>query len=1100
MASNGHLDPQLPSQTHKIQPLLHHQQQYPRFESEPDSPLPSSLNPASVSPSAYDAPADKVTQLQQQQHPSIASNSVGHVDSLSDSLASLDASPKGSEAGTRAGSEAGAGSESGLAPGSVPAPVSRSSSPPAVYPSYVANLHELSAASMQYFPTFSASPAKLDHLQNLMSTLHKIMSDQSFAMGDLKAQVDEIQDVLSRVSSKKDDMTTEERQILQNAQMMKDLAKEVVSSNPAPNLGTGIEDQEVSTDNTQPEVPQLTLAMLSSRGLTEPTETPPPTATTPPPGLAFQPGYLRHRSSTTSFVSSTYSDRQYTQDGEEHPSRPSSVASSYRNQHRKKSRRQSMRQLEPLNSKRSSQVDQESNEAFDRICSLLTELITDASTAVSTAPEGSQQVFSMVLPPIEPLVPSDSESSSDSASDEEDAEDTNSIGGDNEDETEKKRSRIRPEIVPRSKAKEVEVELEPEDRYRTGITPRLEKSTKRLSSLFMELQNTPAIQDAAPKDDYGRRRQYSDVSHIDRDFVKERVMRRPRHSISSVSISSARSSRPSSMYLSSRPTENAEGHDSCESAPDSPLLGRRPRHRDSMSSLRSEPMVRRMTMESEVHKGVDAELDRTVETIDGLTRDLVAVATHQNLMQIRLQKTLQFQKEQVQLIERAHSTKEAVTPASASVSASVDEQTVSAESRTEPSSSETLSDQQDPLADLSKSLKQVAVSVRKVIASSAKKNTRTAAGETRSEGLDNTGFSRRDFSRYFQELEKVAALGSRFGFGKEDKDGIENETLFNTQDQAEQQGLASSTFKGSSKSPSCRNSTATLVGDELGFSLEEQPKVAHLDDSEFAQEKSLTTRSRSDSSTFAPPELEDFAAQCRLLTKALVLPFIQLTHHAMTSQDSVLALNPRSVQDLDSTLNIVEDLESTLKSTSSSVCGTRSPNSGRSSRSTSPMTSASRSRRDSSQASVLSHWSSHNSESRGQDSVFKSHGELPSDVVVKAKAFFSTGLYLLHLLYWTVLFVVGTIVLDPWLAENAGQQVVRIVDDVRDTIGKDGHSSRRPRLQQQQQQQPQWKRVGPAGSGAVPSESRRTLGTIQSSAAWAVAPRHSDVDVRRKSM
>jgi len=771
-----------------------------------------------------------------------------------------------------------------------------------------------------------------------------------------------------------------------------------------------------------------------------------------------------------------------------------------------------MRQLEPLNSKRSSQVDQESNQAFDRICSLLTELITDASTAVSTAPEGSQQVSSMVLPPIEPLVPSDSESSSDSASDEEGAEDTNSIGGDNDDETEKKEiedpflKRLQgPEIVPRSKAKEVEVEvaveLEPEDRYRTGITPRLDKSTKRHSSLFMELQSTPAIQDAAPKDDYGRRRQYSDVSHIDRDFVKERVMRRPRHSVSSVSISSARPSRPSSMYLSSsRPIENAEGHDSCESAPNSPLLGRRPRHRDSMSSLRSEPVMRRMTIESEVHKGVDAELDRTVETIDGLTRDLVAVATHQNLMQIRLQKTLQFQKEQVQLIERAHSTKEAVTPASASVSTSVDEQTVSAESRTGPSSSETLSDQQDPLADLSKSLRQVAVSVRKVIASSAKKNTRTAAGETRSEGLDHTGFSQRDFSRYFQELEKVAALGSRFGFGKGDKDGIGNETLFNTQDQPEQQGLESSTFKGSSKSPSCRNSTATLVGDELGFSLGEQPKVGHLQDSEFAQEKSLTTRSRSGSSTFAPPELEDFAAQCRLLTKALVLPFIQLTHHAMTSQDSVLALNPRSVQDLDSTLDIVEDLESTLKSTSSSVCGTRSPNSGRSSRSTSPMTSASRSRRDSSQASVLSHWSSHNSDSRGQDSVFKGHGELSSDVVVKAKAFFSTGLYLLHLLYWTVLFVVGTVVLDPWLAENAGQQVVRIVDDVRDTIGKDGHSPRRPRLQQQQQQQPQWKRVGPAGSGAVPSESRRTLGTIQSTAPWAVAPRHSDVDVRRKSM
>jgi len=37
-------------------------------------------------------------------------------------------------------------------------------------------------------------------------------------------------------------------------------------------------------------------------------------------------------------------------------------------------------------------------------------------------------------------------------------------------------------------------------------------------------------------------------------------------------------------------------------------------------------------------------------------------------------------------------------------------------------------------------------------------------------------------------------------------------------------------------------------------------------------------------------------------------------------------------------------------------------------------------------------------------------------------------------LYWTVLFVIGTLMLDPWLAETAGQQLVRIVDQVRDAI------------------------------------------------------------------
>ncbi|KAG0289689.1 hypothetical protein BGZ96_006791 [Linnemannia gamsii] len=40
---------------------------------------------------------------------------------------------------------------------------------------------------------------------------------------------------------------------------------------------------------------------------------------------------------------------------------------------------------------------------------------------------------------------------------------------------------------------------------------------------------------------------------------------------------------------------------------------------------------------------VDAELDRTVETIDDLTRDLMAVATHQNWMKAHLERTLGIQ-------------------------------------------------------------------------------------------------------------------------------------------------------------------------------------------------------------------------------------------------------------------------------------------------------------------------------------------------------------------------------------------------------------------------------------------------------------------------
>ncbi|KAF9931288.1 hypothetical protein BGZ65_004955, partial [Modicella reniformis] len=1150
MASNGLLDPQLLQQTHKIQPQQHEQKQFSGLESEPDTPVPTSINtapPALPSLPAHDTAADKVTQRSPPLIPPIDTTN------LPDSFASLHV--PSNESGSVSGS-------------SVLAEEQMSSSPSTLYPSYAANLHELSAASLQFFPTFSTSPAKLDHIQSLVSTLHKTMEDQSFAMGDLRNQLDEIQIVLNRVSPKKNNMTTEEREILQNAQMMKDLAEEVVSSDATSQPGANIDKQEVLTENSQSRTTlSLTLTMPSPQErLVEPTETPPTTATTPPPGPVFQQGYLRHRSSTASFASSANSDRQqYTQDGtdEQRPSRPSSVASSYHRQQRKKTR-QSLRQLEPMN-KRNSQQDRESNAAFDRICSLLTEMITDASTAVSTAPDGTQQASNIPIPQFVPIVPSDSELSADSDSDEEEEEEevdgSNSVGGgegggggEGEDVTERKEiedpflKRLQgPDNVPSTDEEgepEVELEQPTVDKYRTGFRSHLDKSsTKRHSSLFMELHNTPVIQGAA-MNEHGRRRQLSDVSHLDREaFIKERVMRRPRHSFSSMSVpSSARPSRPSSMYLlsstsTSKPTTTGnaiEGQDSGDSGPESLLLvgGRRLRHRDSISSLRSEPVVRRSTMDNnhESHpqyhhrtiKRDDMELNRTVETMDGLARDLVAVAAHQNLMQMRLQKTLQFQKERIQQIERAHSLTDIVTTTSMPGQQQQQQQ----------------QQQQNPLADLSMSLKQVAVSVGKVIASSTKhpRHPSTVGGQRQEEGKEKereneeqnnvrkqglwqrstSRFSSKDFSRYFQELEKVAALGGKFAFGKDDVVGVESEVILEEAPldlQEEEQSQGSYTFINLPKH-SCRNSTATLVDDELAFSLEDQPKVTYHQHDDYGMNSAqdikspataVVTRSRQGSDAYAPPDLEDFAAQCQLLTKALVLPFLQLTHHAMTSEDSALALNPRSSrqdQDLDSTLRMMENLEFTTDTRSLfKSSDLHTPGStNRSSRSGSPMRSSATSR--GAQQAESSHLSSPSSSSsssapwadRELDSMPKkgqgqTQGDLSSDVVmVKAKAFFSTGLYLLHLLYWTVLFVVGTIVLDPWLAENAGQQVVRIVDQVRDVVGKD----------EQRHQLHYWRKNGSINSdqsesGANGATGVRVLPSIK------MAPSRFDIRARRRS-
>ncbi|KAG0015399.1 hypothetical protein BGZ80_009881 [Entomortierella chlamydospora] len=940
MATAG---PQSATQLHSL-----HQKRYSRMENEPETPVPSSYPPL------IPVPIDTIKQ----------SALLNSIDTTIDRSVHRDNNGPTSEL------------------------VSEPSSPS---PPVLLHNTDLQA-SLQYLPDLASSPAKMNHLQGLMSSLHKIMNDQNFVLGDLRTQLDEIQDILNRVGSKQDSMSAEERKIIQNAQMLKSLAEDVIATNLT-------SESKKSIEEGQGKIHPLTISVPTPGARTiDSTETPPPTAITPPPG------HLRHRSSTASFASSVSSDRQYTPDGEERTSRPSSVASSYRSKQKKKS----LRQLEPLTSNRGSRYDVESNASFDRICSLLTELITDASTAVSTAPDGTQQPSTIPLPQLPSLEPSESES--DSASDQdEDGDDSNNtldsventVTTKETDDPFLKRLQV-PESAQSADDAEVEVELEPVDRYRTGFRSRPDKSSKRLSSLFMELQNTQTIQGAAPKD----------------EPAKEKVVRRPRRSISSMSISSTRSSRHNSVSL--RSNESIEPLCSFESPLESPLITERIKQRNSISSIRSEPLQKLSARsESPVKQDVvDPELNRTVETIDGLTRDLVTVATHQNLMQMKLQKTLQFQKEQIQQIERAHS------PSAVSLTRGVDEPHLDKQS------------DQRLLADLSRSLKQVAVSVGKVLANSASKAHRGGQSkEGQKELLENTEkpatqrvsrFSGKDFSQYFQELEKVAALGGRIGFGHGDVDGALKDHIL--EGSTDQHGKS-----GSAKSPngSCRNSSAILVEEALVPVLDEPDVVLHSGSS--SPKVYTTVSSRRGSVSAGPPDLEDFAAQCRLLTRALVLPFIQLTHHAMTSQDSAFALNPRSskfsgpARDLDSTLEIVEDLDIST----------------RENRPISPKFKPV-AQKDSDSIPSLPGWSpSMTIAGRDLDSILKANEEMSPDAIVKAKTFISTGLYLLHLLYWTVLFVIGTVVLDSWLAETAGTQVVRIVDQVREAIAKEDPSGQR---------------------------------------------------------
>ncbi|KAG0025146.1 hypothetical protein BGZ81_007390 [Podila clonocystis] len=868
------------------------------------------------------------------------------------------------------------------------------------------------SSSFSAFVSPSLSPSKQHNDQSSQPTVARTLEQELFLQNQNQIALNKAihtsmetmdypateNDVLSSTTANLNELSKASLNYFSNytASPAKNLAEEVIAAK-VEKRDSGFQD---SLTAKSPLMVSLA-ALRSLNGL----DTPPPTARTPP-----------RPSSTTPSLCSTNTDGQYTLD-DDRSSRPSSVSSSYHRQQKKK--RQSLRQLESLGGQ--GRYEEESNAAFDRICSLLTHLITDASTAVGTAADGT--LPNIPIPQMSPLE-SDFEQTSGS---EDDAEVYENLGEEEAEEeiedmaiAEHEEQLLEDEemddhhrlYLSESPAHSFEDENQTEEdqsrfnslrRYRTGSRSsfRPDRSANRLSSLFMELQNTQSDDPTLEDPDKS-----SGVIGSLGDGLSTESERKPRKSTSSTSLSSSRGKiRRLSVITKKSSLEIASPPEPLET--DSPVA---PRHRSSFSSLRSPRLHLSRTDELQESRQVEVELDRTVETIDGLTRELVAVATHQNWMQMKLQRTLQLQKQQVEQIESSLSSSS----------------TTSTNLRSLPLSSTGDHGSSHPLEDLSRSLKQVAVSVGKVIASSTKPNhTQPSSSVLSEQGTLRTRlpeqkgnlsrvdtqtvtkprFGGKEFSKYFQELEKIAALGSKLGFGKGDGPHENNDTEV-TQRQE--------TF--------------------------EEPQQ----DQELFTHESTTFTSTTGSpspTSMGPPDLEDFAAQCRLLTRALVLPFVQLTHHAMTSQDSVLAISPTTTRAMDQTaewdsLNMEESFEQ--RSIHSRDTSFHSATEEAISPCTSPGTYQSSTVRRSS-ISAPSWPSSPLFSGRDLDSILRNHsGELSPDSIVKAKTIISTGLYLIHLLYWTVLFVIGSLVLDPWLAETAGQQVIRIVDQVREALAVAG--------------------------------------------------------------
>ncbi|KAK3846029.1 MAG: hypothetical protein J3R72DRAFT_435126 [Linnemannia gamsii] len=377
------------------------------------------------------------------------------------------------------------------------------------------------------------------------------------------------------------------------------------------------------------------------------------------------------------------------------PSRPNSFASSYqpvilsRKNSQRSSQQQQQRQLDqqgPLSmithhsndSNSANRYEKESNAAFDRICSLLTHLITDASTAVSTSEnkDADGGGLSVIIPHYLPIVCSESENSDNDEVQEQqqqEALDPRGQGGamdppinhddyggldgrnliyDEEhhqipesprdqirrriDDSRKKRwARTRSGSYITSPSKRTSLFLELQNLQmeeqpmgeQHSTTPVLNHHHRHLDSGFESLGKLRQLQDFGPMD-------HGALSPVFGSFSAGRTLD------SLVTTTTTTTTTTTAGGFSPATPSRSLDFELFDSELGSPIT-LTPRRRASFPPRRSDRVqLQRAEELQRVIQRVDAELDRTVETIDDLTRDLVAVATHQNWMKTHLERTL----------------------------------------------------------------------------------------------------------------------------------------------------------------------------------------------------------------------------------------------------------------------------------------------------------------------------------------------------------------------------------------------------------------------------------------------------------------------------
>ncbi|KAG0019065.1 hypothetical protein BGZ80_006348 [Entomortierella chlamydospora] len=317
----------------------------------------------------------------------------------------------------------------------------------------------------------------------------------------------------------------------------------------------------------------------------------------------------------------------------------------------KHSKEGSQNQQKPVPNTLGSQNGKDSNDTFDRIYSLLTHLIVDASTAVSTPPstsEGGGASAVGVIPTIVPLIYSSSDSSDADDVDDDDAGDntTKDNNDESKDTQEKRQDFVGLDRDDRAWDRDV-------FRRRSGLFS--ERNLTKRRSLFLELQSCQPQPQPEEEEEgvVGNQPKNDDVEvqdSVDQDACQQQQQQED-DPVAEVIISHQEPSPTESQpaqdkalpWIYSAEEYTTEQADGLLHPDDAVVCTTRLRRSASFPSMKSDMIeMQHAGKLQQVIQHMDNELDKTAETIDGLTRDLVAIANHQNWMQMNLEKSNQF--------------------------------------------------------------------------------------------------------------------------------------------------------------------------------------------------------------------------------------------------------------------------------------------------------------------------------------------------------------------------------------------------------------------------------------------------------------------------